>query len=202
MSFTLNTIFQLKSAISDFGDLTLNIIIDTYDQLGDRLGYEPTISQLAEELQFLSDNGVFDTEESIDSGYESEVEVDSEIDSEIEWVDSCIPKSEKPIEVLISEDYPEYRNDIHLHKGYHWCSRNCEGAIFLCGNSYYNPNGSVTKCGYTTHHFIMIPHECEGSKDLYFKNTDSRSYHPYHPYSGSKSGRKSKHNIKAFPKSS
>src|SRR5271156_1477482 len=114
MSFTLNTIFQLKSAISNFGDLTLNVIIDTYDQLGDRLGYEPTLSQLAEELQFLSDNGVFDTEESIDSGYESEVEVDSEVDSEIEWVDSCIPKSEKPIEVLISEDYPEY---IYFHKG-------------------------------------------------------------------------------------
>jgi hypothetical protein len=199
MSFTLNTIFQLKSAISNFGDLTLNVIIDVYDQLGDRLGYEPTLSQLAEELQFLSDNGVFDDKESTDSGYESEVDSGVNSDSAIEWVDSSSPILEKPIEVLISEDFPEYRNDIHLHKGYHYCSRDCEGAIFLCGNSYHNSNGGVTKCGYTTQHFIMIPHECEGSKDLYFKNTDSRSYHPY---SKSKSNRRSNYNNKAFPKSS
>ena len=193
MSFTLNTIFQLKSALIGHEDLTLNVIFDIYDQLGERLGYEPTLSQLAEELEFRYPAPL---RESDDSGYNSEVDED-----EIEWVDTTITSShkiEKPIEVLVSEDYPEYRNDIHLHKGYHYCSRDCEGAIFLCGNSYHNSNGGVTKCGYTTQHFIMIPHECEGSKDLYFKNTDSRSYHPYPQ---SKSGRRSKYNNKAFPKS-
>src|SRR5579862_4202831 len=161
--------------------------------MGDHLGYEPTLSQLQEELQFLSDTGFFDTKESTDSGYESEV------DSKIEWVDNSTssPKAEKSIEVLISEDYPEYRNDIHEHKGYHWCSCDCEGAIFLCGNSYYNSNGDVTKCGYTTRYFALIGHECEGSKDLYFTNKDSRSYHPYHK---TKSSRRHKHNNKAFPK--
>ena len=57
MSFTLNIIFQLKSALIGHEDLTLNVIFDIYDQLGERLGYEPTLFQLAEKLQFLSNNG-------------------------------------------------------------------------------------------------------------------------------------------------
>jgi len=187
MSFTLNTIFQLKAALIGHEDLTLNVIFDIYDKMGDRLGYEPTLSQLREELEFLFPVPL---EESSDSGYDSDT-------SEVEWVSSSTPITEKPIEVLIEEGYPEYRNDIHQHKGYHWCSRDCEGAIFLCGNSFHNSNGGVTKCGYITRHFALIRHECEGSKDLYFTNKDSRSYHPYQK---TKSSHKNKHNSRAFPK--
>ena len=190
MSFSLNTIFQLKTALVGHEDLTLNTIFDIYDRMGERLGYEPTLSQLQEELNFLYPY----PEESTDSGYASDTS------DEVEWVfaSSSTAVPEKSIEVLIEEDYPEYRNDIHLHKGYHWCSRDCEGAIFLCGNSYYNSQGDVTKCGYTTPYFALIGHECEGVKDLYFKNRDSRSYSPYH--NKTKFGRKGKHNSKAFVK--
>ena len=54
-------------------DLTLNVIFDIYDQLGERLGYEPTLSQLAEELEFRYPAPL---RESDDSGYNSEVDED------------------------------------------------------------------------------------------------------------------------------
>ena len=107
MSFTLNTIFQLKAALIGHEDLTLNVIFDIYDKMGDRLGYEPTLSQLREELEFLFPVPL---EESSDSGYDSDT-------SEVEWVSSSTPVPEKSIEVLIKEDYPEYRNDIHNIRG-------------------------------------------------------------------------------------
>jgi len=88
MSFTLNTIFQLKSALIGHEDLTLNVIFDIYDRMGDRLGYEPTLSQLREELEFLFPVPL---EESFDSGYYSDTE-------EVEWVFSSSFFIEKPIE--------------------------------------------------------------------------------------------------------
>src|SRR5215471_16645178 len=72
-------------------------------------------------------------------------------------------------------DFLKYRNDISFHEGEHYCSRSCEGAIFLCGNSYHNFRGDVTKCGHTSYSASGIFHECPGSYDLYFSSRDSRS---------------------------
>src|SRR5262249_40220099 len=148
---------------------------------------EPTLVQIAEE---------FNSRDDLDSKYHTYpdskylIENDPD-DSEIEWVtplnDSELVSTPDTTQDEISLRFPEYRNDIHLHEGYHWCSCDCEGAIFLCGNSFYNSNGGVTKCGYCTPYLCNVAHECEGSKDLYFQNKDSRSYRPYRKSNKSKS---------------
>jgi hypothetical protein len=202
MSFTLNTIFQLKAELVGLEHLTLNVIFDVYDTLSNRLGYEATLSQLSAELQYLFGNlnSTFpivqkestDSNSIIDSGYESDSS------SDIEWVSSDPSNPIQSIEVHIEEDFPEYRNDIYLHKGFHRCRHECEGAVFLCGNSFINFQNDVTKCGYIARSYSMVAHECPGSRDLYFENKDSRSYHPY---TKSKSNRRSKsNNNKAFSK--
>jgi len=63
-----------------------------------------------------------------------------------------------------------YHNDINLHKGYHYCSRPCNNAKFLCGNSFYNNNGGLTKCGHISYSSSPFhwTHECKGSFDLFF----------------------------------
>ena len=72
-------------------------------------------------------------------------------------------------------EFLKYRNDIYLHFGEHYCRRSCEGAIFLCGNSYYNDHGDVTKCGHIAFSNSQVYHQCSGSSDLYFTSADSRS---------------------------
>jgi len=69
----------------------------------------------------------------------------------------------------------KFRNDISFHSGEHWCSRPCENAIFLCGNSYYNSHGDVTKCGHIAYSFSQLDHRCKGSYDLYFNSRNSQS---------------------------
>ena len=59
-------------------------------------------------------------------------------------------------------DFLKYRNDISFHEGEHYCSRSCEGAIFLCGNSYHNSRGNVTKCDHISYSASGIFHECQG----------------------------------------
>ena len=72
-------------------------------------------------------------------------------------------------------DQFKYRNDIYLHIGEHWCSRSCEGAVFLCGNSYRNIRSDVTKCGHLALSSSQIYHQCAGSYDLYFSSADNCS---------------------------
>jgi hypothetical protein len=61
----------------------------------------------------------------------------------------------------------QYKNDIDFHHGSHYCSRHCSGATFLCGNSYFNANGGLTKCGYISYDNNWF-HNCCGSPDLFF----------------------------------
>jgi hypothetical protein len=197
MSLSFNTISLLQSALNGFEHLTLGTLFATYASLSERLGYEATLSQLRAEVEHIQEveNNIPDlidlTSSSDDSGYESDSS------SDIEWVSGDPSNPIQSIEVHIEEDFPEYHNDILLHKGFHRCRHECEGAVFLCGNSFINFQNDVTKCGYIARSYNMVAHECPGSKDLYFKNKDSRSYHPYIK---SKSTRRSKSNNKAFSK--
>jgi hypothetical protein len=161
MSFNIINILW-SSKLSSFG-LTLNQLFDFYDDYTDRCNHEPSIPQLEKYISFkLSDDN-----------YSSDVFNESIPDSDWSFSSSS-STPEKSIEVLIDENYPEYRNDISFHKGYHWCSRDCEGAVFLCGNSYLNKNGGVTKCGYIARHYVAVPHVCNGHKELHFNSIDSR----------------------------
>ena len=81
--------------------------------------------------------------------------------SDDDWVFSS-PNRSNP-----NTDFP-YHNDIHLHKGYHHCSRPCTGAKFLCGNSFFNKSGGLTKCGHISYPSSSWTHECRGSYDLFF----------------------------------
>jgi len=96
----------------------------------------------------------------------------------------------------ISIKFPEYKNDIILHRGYHHCSRECEGMIFLCGNSYPNSNGGFTKCGYLTPYFLGVYHECEGDRSTYFSNKNSNSINKSHPKRRNKNSKSSKSWVK------
>jgi hypothetical protein len=198
MSLSFNTISLLQSALNGFEHLTLGTLFVTYVSLSEHLGYEATFTQLRAEVEHIQEveNNIPDlidlTSSSDDSGYESDSS------SDIEWVSGDPSNPIQSIEVHIKEDFPEYRNDIHLHKGFHRCRHECEGAVFLCGNSFINFQNDVTKCGYIARSYSMVAHECPGSRDLYFENKDSRSYHPY---TKSKSNRRSKsNNNKAFSK--
>jgi hypothetical protein len=68
--------------------------------------------------------------------------------------------------------YDYYKNDIDLHRGAHFCRRNCTGATFLCGNSFYNNNGGVTKCGHIAYGNNWS-HTCRGSSSLVFDGETS-----------------------------
>jgi len=184
-TFTINAIFELKSFLKDFDYLTLNKVFDYYDDLQGRLGYEPSMNQLWEEILF-------------HESYDHLSEVESSIlgeDDPIEWVssfsESVVQSSSfDDMQGYIAQDFPEYKNDISMHRRFHYCSRDCEGALFLCGNSYYNNNGGVTKCGYITRQYLTVPHECMGSSDLHFSSSDSKSVN--NPPKKSKSCRSNK----------
>ena len=181
MSFNLINIF--RSTSESFKNLTLNQIIDYYDDL---CHFQPNPDMADLEAYIHADLYGSNTDSNSDHLADSEWSFNSESSPE--------PES---LEVLIEKDYPEYRNDISFHKGHHWCSRDCEGAIFLCGNSYYNKNGGVTKCGYIAHFYGAIPHVCDGHKELYFNSTDSRDISL--PLNLSSRTRRN-HNNRSFPK--
>ena len=192
MSFNLITI--LKSSILSELDLSLNVIFQHYDDLEAQLGYEPSFKQLEDHIFYHSHR------EEI-SDYEDYTCPSRSSTPEVEWVFNEVPEKsyeETFNELLeeISNKFPEYKNDIILHRGYHHCSRECEGMIFLCGNSYPNSNGGFTKCGYLTPYFLGVYHECEGDRSTYFSNKNSNSINKSHPKRRNKNSKSSKSWVK------
>jgi len=193
MSFNILNI--LKTSSENMKSLTLNQIIDHYDDLC-LLQNDPTIWDLEIYINNIHSYPVDDSNSSVSS-----VEGDEPLaDSEWSFCSKSEPEPEKSIEVLIKEDYPEYKNDISFHKGFHWCSRDCEGAVFLCGNSYFNRNGGVTKCGYIARCYGAVPHVCDGHKELYFNSIDSRDTSLLHPLNRSNrsKNRRNKHSFSKY----
>jgi hypothetical protein len=72
-------------------------------------------------------------------------------------------------------DHPICRNDISMHNGFHYCSRKCSGATFICGCTYLNSSGSWTKCGFISYS-DEHRHPCSGCPDHYFENSRSDSH--------------------------